>query len=79
MSKSVMHWEAVHDGEILQLTKEQAVFVEGRFAQVPSLGVSHKLIASFFDGQRLRLFDSVPLCLPVTDKFLCPLPVAEAK
>ncbi len=41
----------MHGREILQLSKEQAVFVERRFAQVPSFGVSHKFIASFLDGQ----------------------------
>ncbi len=69
----------MHGHEILQLSKEQAVFVERGLAQVPSFGVSHKLIASFLDGQCLRLFDSLSLCLLLTDESLRPLPVTEAK
>src|SRR6266478_7309699 len=54
-------WESVQDSEILQLTKEQAIFVECRLPQILSLRISHKFLAGFFDGQRLRLLDSLAL------------------
>src|ERR1700746_2733809 len=57
-------WESVQDGEILQLTKEQAIFVERRLAQVPSLCVHEKFVASFPDRERLRFFDLLPFGFP---------------
>src|SRR5437660_12919059 len=72
-------WESVKDSEIFQLTKEQAIFVECRLSQIPSLRISHKLLAGFFDGQRPRFFDALAVRLPFADKTLRPLPVANAK
>src|SRR5260370_31982019 len=59
--------------------KEQAIFDESGQRQMPSLRISHKFLAGFFDGQRLRLLDSLALCLPLAHEILCPLPVPEAK
>jgi len=69
----------MQDGEILQLTKEQAIFVERRLSQIPGLRISDKFLTGFFDGRGLRLLDSLAVCLPLAHEILCPLPVPKAK